>query len=768
MIGRILYRENAHGVLNYVFGKQGMTVLGYQNTCSENLSQKFFGDILHFRGQRNASRNRYAHITLNLPYDDRLEDSAFYEVAKDYMGQMGYGEQPYVVVRHNDTKHEHVHIVSTNVNAIGTLINTSHPYRRNVAVQRYLEKKYGLSPSPPTKQRQQRELPVYRSPELQFGMDDGQGARFYLQDTLNSILQRYQVRSFGELAKLAKPYQIVLKMTKTSEGRIGVAYGLDNQKGYRTRFINGSAVHPRLSGPKLQNIFNKVSKSKLIPMHRKRLGKQIETTYKLFKNIHPEELTEVLKAYENIDTKLDSEVEVPKGFTVYDKSGYVFSDSELGHRIKMENNLDIFGHQSERTEIDTDSEQFTLEIRKLIKEAFYGSYLQSPKQGGLISENIVTKNFGNMLPRLKASKSYLFLDRYIPENRKAVLAEALRYEFSTVRDRLCRSETRKEIETLNNKFGLIGKVLQNAVFKVGQEKGSVHHLFRSLGVKYHNDRLSFSGSNKHTMPVRLGDLPLPKEMDEHISSGFVRQNHMVLESLVTKENGKGSKLGASAIFLPMVFPKLYETMSPAYKERFEKAALAAYVKHAERLHAPFEKSPKDYIAFFNAKGFHFVRGKDGFEVKSIYMGDRTSCTLSKRTSLYLNSIPNLSETLEEQQTVINGLVKDDKDNLKNLWAAHLIELGRYDRVAFMITVEKVYPNLNAEMIHHHMDNGLRKVIVEIQNRKTSYQQNRLLRKGVYAISSLLGYRKREQEEVYNGFKDELTDYSKYKDRGLLL
>ncbi len=766
MIGRILYRESAHGVLNYVFGKQGMTVLGYQNTCSENISRKFFGDILHFRGQRNASQNRYAHITLNLPYDDHLEDSAFYEVAKDYMGQMGYGEQPYVVVRHNDTKHEHVHIVSTNVNAIGTLINTSHPYRRNVAVQRYLEKRYGLSPSPPTKQRQQRELSIYRSPELQFSMDDKQGTRFYLQDTLNSILQRYQVRSFGELAKLAKPYHITLKTTKSNGGRIGVAYGLNNQKGYRTRFINGSDVHPRLSGPKLQRVFNTVSRNKLVPMHRKRLVKQIETTYKLFNKIHPEEFPEVLKAYQNIDIKLDSDKEVSKGFTVNDKSGYVFSDSELGNDLKMENNPDIFGNRSERAKIDTDSEQFTLEIRKLIKEAFYGSYLQSPKQGELISENIMTKNLSDMLPHLKTSKNYLFLDRYLPGNRKEVLKEALRNEFSTVRDRLCRSETRKEIETLSNKFALIGKVLKNAVFEVGPEKGSAHHLFRSLGVKYHNGRLSFSDSNKHTVPVRLGDLPLPKEMDEHISTGFIFQNHMALESLVTKDNGKGEKLGASSIFLPMVFPKLYKTMNPEHKERYEKVALAAYMKHAERMHAPYEKSPKGYIAFFNAKGFYFVRGKSGFEVRSIYTDNKTICTLPKRTSLYLNSIPEVDAVLRGQQTVINGLVQDGRNNLRNLWAGHLMERGMYDRVAYMLSEEKVYPNLHREMVQHHMENGLRKSIIEVSERKTSTRQNHLLRKGVYAISSLLGNRGKEQEEVYNGFKDELTDYSKYKGRGL--
>ena len=102
MIGRILYRETVHGVLNYVFGKNGSTILGFQNTISEfGTTPKFFANTLHFQGQRHDSASRYAHITLNLPHGEHLDDKTFYKVAKDYMDEMGYGEQPYVVVRHS-------------------------------------------------------------------------------------------------------------------------------------------------------------------------------------------------------------------------------------------------------------------------------------------------------------------------------------------------------------------------------------------------------------------------------------------------------------------------------------------------------------------------------------------------------------------------------------------------------------------------------------------------------------------------------------------
>ena len=762
MIAKIIYGETCKGTLNYIFGKEGMRILGYGNTFSQSISPKFFGSVLHFQGQRNATKNRYAHISLNLPHGEHLNDDTFLKISKEYMENMGYGEQPYVVVRHTDTKHEHVHIVSTIVKEDGKVLEIFNSHRRSMATRQHLEKKYNLTPAPTTKQK--RELPIYRLPELQFGMEAEKGTKYYLQDVLNGINQKYKVRSFDELAKLVKPYHIEIKQTRNVSGRIGVAYGLNNQKGYRTTFINGSSVHRGLSGPKLQKVFDIHSKSKLLPMHRKRLLKQIETTYDLFQTIKPRELEKVLEEYQSIDIKLDESEDAIEGYTIYDRSGYVFAERELSPKIRMQNRLDIFGRGNEPTKIDTKSKQFKLEIQKVIKEALTTSYLKSPRPDGLLSEHILNMKFEDIVPSLTASKKHNFLERYIPRNQRTEFRKAVENAFPRVRERLYQLETKKEKETLEGKFKLIGNILEKGVFDVGTEKGSVRLLFQSLGLKYHDNKHSFSNSNKHTIPVHLGRLPFPKEMEKYVSSGFVRQNHLMLEMLSNQSSENSPKLTASAIFLPMIFPKLYEKMNPVYKKQYESVALGSYLKHAERMHAPFEKSPKDYIALFNAKGFYFVKGENGFEIKSIYTNNKTSFQLPKRTSLYLNTITNLTETLKGQENVINGLVEEGRDNLKNLWAGHLMERGVYDKVAFMLTSEKVYPNLHREMVQYHLDNGLRKSLNTVVAKTTNVQQDRMLRKGVYAISSLLG--SSSSEEMFNGFKDEFTDFSKFKRKSM--
>ena len=147
------------------------------------------------------------HISLNPSPDDRLTDGQFASLAADYMTQMGYGDQPYVVFMHEDTGRRHIHIVSTCVDENGRKIKSDYEWRRSMVACRELEEKYGLVNSADSKLRQ-------TEPYLK-KVDYRQGdLKHQISNTLKSVLAGYKFQTFGEYSALLACYKIEAKQVK--------------------------------------------------------------------------------------------------------------------------------------------------------------------------------------------------------------------------------------------------------------------------------------------------------------------------------------------------------------------------------------------------------------------------------------------------------------------------------------------------------------------------------------------------------------------------
>ena len=142
------------------------------------------------------------HISLNPHPDDRLTDKELTEMAHEYMQRMGYGDQPYIIVKHEDIDRHHLHIVSVRVDEQGKRINSDFTHKRSLAIIQDFERRYGLHLGNKRENKQQNPLhPV--------NPDTGD-IKKQVGNTVKAVFRDYQFQTIGELRALLSLYNLTV------------------------------------------------------------------------------------------------------------------------------------------------------------------------------------------------------------------------------------------------------------------------------------------------------------------------------------------------------------------------------------------------------------------------------------------------------------------------------------------------------------------------------------------------------------------------------
>ncbi len=181
-----------------------------------------------FLQANRRTTNTVFHVSLNPSPEDRLTDEQLGEIAREYMERMGYGEQPYIVFKHQDIAREHLHIVSLRIDREGRKLPHDFEARRSVEITRDLEQKYGLHPSIKGQELQDRE--GLRKVDYQKG-----DVKQQVSSTIRACLRHYRCASFGEWRTLLEVFNVSAEeRTGTIDGRdyAGMIYGALTDDGY--------------------------------------------------------------------------------------------------------------------------------------------------------------------------------------------------------------------------------------------------------------------------------------------------------------------------------------------------------------------------------------------------------------------------------------------------------------------------------------------------------------------------------------------------------
>ena len=218
------------------------------------------------------------HCSLNPHPDEKLSNETLTQIAREYMEALGYGNQPYIVFKHNDIAREHIHIVSLRVDSKGRKINDRFEKRRSKKITDALEKRFGLIPSSKITEKA-----VAETPKVNIGKGN---IKEQVANVVRMVLKHYHFCSLGELNAILSAYNLTVEEVKTEfRGKKydGLVYVPTDDKGGKVSTpIHASDIGRGVGYTAVQNRMQKSKQAikPLIPSVRNKVLQTMRTSPK--------------------------------------------------------------------------------------------------------------------------------------------------------------------------------------------------------------------------------------------------------------------------------------------------------------------------------------------------------------------------------------------------------------------------------------------------------------------------------------------------------
>ncbi len=283
MIAKISSTENLGGALGYNFKKvekgEANILLAaelYQDKDGRYTMEDVLADMEALIPKNGRTKKTVFHCSLNPHPDEKLSDERLTQIAKEYMEALGYGNQPYIVFKHNDIAREHIHIVSLRIDGEGKKINDKFEKRRSKQITDTLERKYDLIPSSKVADKAVEETPK---------IDITRGnIKEQVASVVRTVLKHYRFCSLGELNAILSAYNLAVEEVKTEfRGKKydGLVYVPTDDKGGKVSTpIHASDIGRGVGYTAVQNRIQKSKKNvkPLIPTVRNKVLQTMRTS----------------------------------------------------------------------------------------------------------------------------------------------------------------------------------------------------------------------------------------------------------------------------------------------------------------------------------------------------------------------------------------------------------------------------------------------------------------------------------------------------------
>ncbi|MGV6947104.1 relaxase/mobilization nuclease domain-containing protein [Sphingobacterium sp. FBM7-1] len=325
--------------------------------------------VLDTLSEKTKTENSNIQISLSLAIGEDLDDATFSKIAREYLEMTGFSDRQFVVYRHHDTAHQHIHICTSLMNENGEKVNMYNNYFASQKATREIEKKYNLklvSSFKPSKENGVlKGLKDYKELVADIASEKASKAqvRKIVAKASTLVLQQYKPTTFAETRKLYKQLGVEIKEVKDEfDSHKGYVFGLLDRPD--TPMIKASDLYLAFNEKILSRAFQK-NIGKKEKSNPKRIDRTLSLLFKNYDSINSVDFERLLKEKNIVplyDTYKDGRA---YGLSYFDeKTGFIFKASDI--------NKDYSFNAIKDRVNDTIATKPT--ISKLLEDNFYKLY----------------------------------------------------------------------------------------------------------------------------------------------------------------------------------------------------------------------------------------------------------------------------------------------------------------------------------------------------------------------------------------------------------
>jgi hypothetical protein len=169
MIAKLVKGKGFRGALEYNLQQEKGRILA-TNMAGETpreLSAEF-GEIRKLRPNLGKA---VMHVSLSAVPGEKLTDKQWQKIGQRYLRGMGFRDNQYIIIRHTDTEHEHIHILANRITHGGEVVSDGLEFRRAEQLMREIERDYALKQVAPSFESERRAM---TKGEIEHGLRTGQ------------------------------------------------------------------------------------------------------------------------------------------------------------------------------------------------------------------------------------------------------------------------------------------------------------------------------------------------------------------------------------------------------------------------------------------------------------------------------------------------------------------------------------------------------------------------------------------------------------------